>query len=115
MEDEDRIELTQDDMDRLKSRDARFAVLSRAISIEADLRDNPTIKALMAGIREDADRAMDEIAECSPGDIAAISFHLVRIKTLVTIRRNLNVILRQGAAAESSIRSEDHRENPNDE
>lgn len=93
-----------------KLRDTRFAILSQAIAVEADLRDNVTIKAMMAAIRADAEQAMEDLAEVSPADALSISLHLVKIRTLVYTRRTLNTILRNGAAAENAIRAEDHRE-----
>jgi len=103
-------QLTPDDIERLKSRDRRFSVLAQAIAIEQDLRDSPAIKAIMAAVRADADQAMEELADTSPHDTVTMSLHLVKIKTLVYMRRTLNTILRQGSAAEAAIRAEDARE-----
>ena len=107
--------LTQDDIDALKTRDTRFAILSNAIAVEHDLRDNPVIKALMGAARADADQAMEELCDVSPGDVAAISFHLVKIRQLVYMRRVLNAVLRQGAAAEAAIRADDAYRTDHDE
>jgi hypothetical protein len=89
------------------ARDQRFAVLAQAIAVETDLRDNETIKAIMGAIRADADQAMEELATTSPADQSAIALLLVRISTLVYIRRTLNIVIRRGQAAEVAIRSED--------
>lgn len=88
-------------------RDQRFAAADFAFAIEADLRDNPTIKSLIAGVREDAERAMDELADVAPADVIAISRLLVRVSTLVYIRRTLNRIILRGHAAAASIRAQD--------
>ena len=98
---------SRDYVEQAKARDTRFAILSRAIAVEGDLRDNETIKAIMASVREDADRAMDDLAEASPADQVGLAALLVRVKTLVYIRRTLNTILGQGLAAEQAIRAED--------
>jgi hypothetical protein len=96
-----------DYVEQAKSRDTRFSILATSIAVEADLRDNETIKAIMAAIRADADRAMDEISDISPGDTVAISQHLVKIRSFVYLRRTLETILTRGRIAEQEIRAQD--------
>jgi hypothetical protein len=93
-----------------KLRDTRFALLSRAIAVETELRDSAVIGALMAAIRADADQAMEDLFDVSPLDTNAVAFHIVKVRTLVYTRRVLNAVLRQGQAAEASIRAEDEHE-----
>lgn len=104
-------DITPELIEFAKLRDTRFAVVSRAIAVETDLRDNHTIQILMSAVRADAEKAMEEIAEASPADTMLISTLLVKIRTLVYVRRTLNTILRMGAEAEATIRAEDQREN----
>lgn len=99
-----------EDIDAAKMRDTRFAIIGRAIAIETDLRDNETIKALLGAARADADQAIEELSELSPTDINAVSLALVKIRTLVYIRRVLNIILQRGVVAERAIRAEDQVE-----
>lgn len=89
------------------SRDTRFAALHTAIAIETDLRDNPTINALMKAVWEDALQAMDELSETSPMNHEKVSLLLVRVKTQVYIRNTLNRIIQRGKIAEAAIRAED--------
>lgn len=96
-----------DYVEEAKARDMRFKVLAQAIAIEADLRDNTTIKALLAHLVADADQAMNELAVTSPADQVAISGLLVRVSTLVYIRRTLNMLIMRGQAAEQAIRAQD--------
>lgn len=102
--------LSTADLEAVKMRDTRFAILGRAIAIENDLRENETIKALFGAARVDADQAMEELSEISPTDVNAISLALVKIRTLVYIRRTLNIILQRGVVAEQAIRAEDKME-----
>ena len=101
--------LSTEDLERLKSRDARFAVLAHAIAIEGEMRDSTTLKSLMTALTRDADQAMEELAEVSPADGLAISAMLVKIRALVYIRSHVRNILQQGRLAEQSIRAEDQR------
>ena len=101
---------TFDYVEEAKARDSRFAILAHAIAVEADLRDNVTIKALFAAIREDAERAMEQLSETSPADVNAISLLLVRISTIVYIKRALNTIMTRGQVAENAIRMQDEAE-----
>jgi hypothetical protein len=91
----------------LQARDTRFSVLAEAIAVETDLRDNVTIRALMGAIRQDADQAMEDLAETSPNNTESISLHLVKIRTLVYVRRTLDSILKRGHVAEQAIRADD--------
>ena len=103
-------DIPADYIEELKLRDTRFAALGESIAIETDLRDNATIKAIMAAIREDADRAMAEIVEISPADVSSISLQLVKMRTLVYTRGVLSMILARGAAAAQSIQAQDARD-----
>lgn len=91
------------------ARDQRFAVLQHAIAVETDLRDNETIKAIMAAVRADADQAFEDLADVSPENKDSIAVLLVRVRTLVYIRRTLQAILRRGQVAEQSLRAEDRQ------
>jgi RNase P/RNase MRP subunit POP5 len=99
--------LTPDDIDRLKSRDTRFAALHLAIELEHELKNSLAVRSIMAAVRADADAAMETLATVSPADQHAVALHLVQVSTLVYIRRVLDRILRAGSAAEEAIRSED--------
>ena len=102
--------LSPEDIEHIKSRDARFRVFGEALAIEGDLRDNATIKAILAASWAEANGAIEELAEVSPTDIDAISKLLVKVRSAVYIRRSLNAILMRGKVAEADIRQEDdHR------
>ena len=103
-------EFSTADLERLKLRDTRFAILSAAIDVENDLRSSPVIRALMEAVRADADQAMKDISETSPADVQSISLLLVKIRTLVYVRSVLDTILHRGQVAEAAIRAEDERE-----
>lgn len=90
--------------------DPRFEAVAKMIPIESELRDSASLKALLSAVRADGEEAMKELAEVSPTNLDAVSSLLVKIRTLVYMRRVLDNILCQGAAAESSIRADDHRE-----
>lgn len=90
-------------------RDQRFAALHQMIAVEADMRDNTTIKALIAAIRADADAAMLELADTSPVDAKAIAALLVRVKAYTSLKRMIEMILTRGKIAEGEIRMEDQR------
>lgn len=100
-------DLTFDEIEAIKARDDRVRLFSEAIAVETDLRDNPTIRALMTAIRTDADQAMETLAETSPEDRLSITLLLVKIRTLVYVRRALDDVLRRGQAAEQALRAED--------
>lgn len=98
-------------IEQVQLADTRFAEVGRAVALEADLRDNTAIRALMDAVREDGEKAMRDIAEISPHAVESLSLHLVKIRTLVYIGGVLGNILRRGKIAEANIRAEDQREN----
>lgn len=89
------------------SRDQRFAVLQEAIAVEADMRDNATIKAFIAYVRVDAELAMAELAETSPLDSKAVSMIATRVRAYTSLKRLLETILTRGKMAEEEIRQQD--------
>lgn len=97
------------------SRDKRFAVLQEAIAVEADMRDNPTIKALIAFLRADAELAMAELAETSPLDSNAIASIAARVKSYTSVKRIIETILTRGKIAEHEIRQQDAQFGSDDE
>lgn len=99
-----------DDVSEAIARDTRFAVLAQAIAVEGDLRDNETIKALLAAAEADAEDAMNELADISPENKVSLAALLVRVKTVVLLRGWLGAIIRRGQAAEQAIRADDYRQ-----
>lgn len=93
-----------------KASNPLFSVLDNAIAIETELRDSATIKSLLAQIRYDADKAMDECADTSPADVTAVSRLFVRISTLVYLRGALHTFLMRGKVAEQQINAQDQSE-----
>lgn len=89
------------------SRDERFRVLQQSIATEADMRDNPTIRALMAAVRADADLAMAELSETSPYDKRAMGQIAARVGAYMRLKRYLEAILTRGKLAEAEIRQQD--------
>lgn len=105
----------EDHISEAVARDRRFAAVAKMLNVQKELRDSETLKALMGAVRQDADKAMDDLADTSPADQAAIALLLVKVSTLVYIRRTLNVIFQHGRAAEQHIEAEDHAENQHEE
>lgn len=89
------------------SRDERFRVLQESISVEADMRDNATIKALIAAIRADAELAMAELSEASPYDKRLMGQIAARVGAYTRLKRYLETILTRGKLAEADVRQQD--------
>lgn len=89
------------------SRDERFRRLQEMIDVEADMRDNATIRALLAAVWADADLAMVELSETSPGDQKAVGLIAARVGANVRIQRYLKAIISRGQIAEAEIRQQD--------
>jgi hypothetical protein len=89
------------------SRDERFRQLQLAINVEADQRDNPTLRAFLAAIRADMELAVAELADVSPLDGKAIGALQVRIGSYTHLKRIIETILTRGKLAEEQIRQQD--------
>lgn len=90
-----------------KARDKRIRMIDLGYAIQAELRDSAALKAMIAVVRDDADAAMEDLADLSPADQIAVSGALVRVRTLVYWRRTLNIILGHADHAEHQVRAED--------
>ena len=110
----DSLGFAPEELDRIielgKLRDTRFATLGFSISVENELTNSAVIKAIMQAIRTDADAAMEAMADTSPADQVSMTLHLVKIQTLVYIRRVLQAVLNAGKVAQAAIVSEDQAE-----
>lgn len=113
-EDDDVPEITPEYIEELKSQESRYQVLADAIQVEADLRDNVTIKGLMAAAKRNFDLAIDELIEISPLKSAEIARCLVNLKTLVLLKRTLESILTRGKQVEMQIRAMDTARSANE-
>jgi hypothetical protein len=100
-------QITPEYIEQLKSRESLFSELAEAIDIEADLRDNKTILALMQAAKAGHDAALDEMMELSPLDTAAVARCLVNVKTFRYMKRALESVLSRGKRAEALIRAQD--------
>ena len=89
------------------AKDQRFAAVAAALALEQDLRESVAIKTLLSAVRDDAERAFDELGRANPGDTTVMADLLVRIRTLFYIRDRLNAVIRRGQSAEQAIRSDD--------
>lgn len=98
--------VSDEDVANAIATDTRFARIHESIAVQTELRDNPVIKAIMGAVWQDAMQAMEEAADTSPTDHAAVALLLVRFRTQVYIRRSLNAIIQRGQAAEASVRAE---------
>jgi hypothetical protein len=89
------------------SRDERFRQLQLMINVEADMRDNPTIRALLAAVWADAEVAMRELADASPYDKKTMGQISARVGAHVLIQRYLKAIINRGTLAEGQIKDQD--------
>jgi hypothetical protein len=102
-------EMTPEYAEVIASRESLFADLAEAIEVEADLRDNRTVMALMRAARAGHNAALDEMMDLSPADTVAVARCLVNVKTFRYMQQALEGVLSRGKRAESLIRAQDER------
>jgi hypothetical protein len=102
-------EVTQDDIDAAKARDARFRAIDLSVTVAAELRDSVALRAVLEACRGDADKAMREFAICNPADHMLVAGLQARVFRLYALERTFNFIEDTGKAAEAAIAGEDMR------
>ena len=100
-------DISPDLIETAKSRDARFRIIDEGFAIQAEMRDSPTIRYLLRQVTADADAAMEEMADTSPLDSVAMARHLVKVKTLVYIRKSLLDIQQRAEMCAREVQAED--------
>lgn len=91
-------------------REVRLAMVAKNIAIQAELRDSEALRTLLKAAQDDADAAMEELADLSPADYVPLALSLAKVRTLVYIRRTLRTAMRAGEVAEQALRAEDERD-----
>ena len=87
--------MTREEIEAAKARDERLRMIDEGFAIAADLRDNPTIKALLAKLEGDASAAMIALSDLSPLDSVAVARELVLIRAYVYVRTGLMQLIRR--------------------
>ena len=100
-------DITPELVEAAKVRDGRIRLIGDAIAVENELRESPTIRHILRQVTTDADSAMEELADISPLDSVSVASLLVKIRTLVYIRRSLDALKRRADLAMHEVRLED--------
>lgn len=106
---DDEPEVTPELIAHLKATEHRYADIAAWTDLETDMRDNATIKALLAAAEHNFEVAVLELIDASPADRVTISRCIVNIKTFVVMKRTLNAIRLRGRESERSLRAEDQQ------
>lgn len=96
-----------EDIERLKQRDERLRDIDLMFQIEKELRESVALSLVLEKASEDADVALEALADCDPSDVKQIIALQARIYRDRFIRRTLNMVLERGHAAERSIREDE--------
>lgn len=103
-------EPTPEQMEAAKSRDARLRFIDEGFTIGAEMRDSPTIKALLAKLEVDSREAMVSMSVLSPLDTMAIAQYLVTVRAFVYVRAVLDAIIERAEMMVREVQSEDYDE-----
>jgi hypothetical protein len=101
-------ELSDDQQLYLNLRDVRVLALDRAMIIEQELRESPTLNAIIDAIGADSEAAMHEFAVVNPLDRLAVSALQARVFCLTYLRQTINEIRLRGDQASASLSEESH-------
>ena len=101
------IDLSDQQIDHLKSRDVRIRALDTALLVDQELQDSKTLNLILASIEDDVAEAMHQFADISPLDTLAVGALQARVHRLVYLKRTIAFIRSSGKAAADALQTED--------
>lgn len=108
--------IKQEDIDKLKARDARWRSVDLAIKVDEELRESPTVNLILEAIARRSTDAMERLLEVDPTESGKISSLQEQVKYAKFIGDNLKSVRAQGLVAQRSLEEEGNvdLEPPND-
>lgn len=98
--------IKQEDIERLKSTDARWREIDLAIKVDEELRNSPTINIILEALRMRSTEAMEKLLVVNPNDIGTISSLQETVKCVKFIGDSLDNIRQRGLSAHRSLEEE---------
>lgn len=99
-------EINQDFIEKLKSRDKRWAEVETAIKVEDELRTSIILKSVLEVINQEAVEALEKIVHCDPSDTKLIISLQASVKRARIIGNTIEAIRRNGAFAQQALQDE---------
>lgn len=103
---QEEIKISEEFIERLKSRDKRWVDIEMAIKLEAELRDSLAIKLVLEHVNFEAVDALEKLASVTPNDVNAIVALQASVKRARIIGNTLEALRRRGAIAQQQIEEE---------
>lgn len=102
--------LDADTIAALRARDARIALVTDTIDVQAELRDSIALKLVLRQLTNDATAAMMEFAFVDLGDHTKVMGLQARVFCMMYLDKTLRSIQERGRAAEVQLNEEDSLE-----
>lgn len=99
--------LNREYIERRKALDGRLKAVDIMLQIEQEMRDSISLKMILAAAAEDAEKAMEELAEVDPTDTKKIIACQARVYRAKFISQTLGGYIQTGQLAENSLRQDD--------
>lgn len=96
-------DISEDLVEQLKAADDRYSMIEGAIEIETEITNSKFWSICLTLINEDAQKALEELANVTPSDTQAIVNYQARVYRARFIRDTFEAIRRKGAAAQASL------------
>lgn len=101
------MELSSDQLEEIKARDARFRAVDVALQLAAELRVGTGLKLFLEALEADAWRAMEDFASLSLEDTTELAKLQVVVRTFTKARDTFGKLMIDGAVAENDLRLND--------
>lgn len=98
--------ITKEDIERLKSRDARWKDIDIAIKVDEELRDSVALNLILEAATRWADEALEQLAVVNPSDTAAVIGYQARVRCARFIAETLAGIRQRGLNSAAALDEE---------
>lgn len=98
--------ITQDDIEALKARDARWKAVDLSIKVDEELRESPTVNLILEALARRSTEAMEKLLDIDPTSAGSISALQAQVNCARFVGTSLESIRQNGLVAQRSLEEE---------
>ena len=106
MSEDTEFHLTEQDIERLKAKDERFAKIDLAIKIDEELQHSPTVNLILDTVARHSTQAMELLIDADPTDAKRVSALQAMVKYGRFIGETFEYIRKEGIMAQMTLEEE---------
>lgn len=98
--------VTQEDIELLKSRDARWQAVELAIKLDEELNNSPTVNLILDALERRSKEAIEWLVQADPTDVRKIASLQEQVNCARFVNASINAIRLNGLVAHRSLDDE---------